>query len=245
MRSDDDGFASRQVAAALLLRNTSLATPVPYFTETWDVSKFASVAFYLEPSGATVSPCYATIYWASDRQFSNTIATERIVWHRLPTVRQWQAQVPVRSDFMRISFDAGGAGSLNMTVTGSSRSVPAITQQAPPNIGGTPRLLLDDTQNGVAGGAVGAIVSTPPWFGDVDIEIYSASGGANCKISRLGLLAGVDYLTVNIDESATALIGNYRRLRLSMNGHQLTFQPGAGAIATNFRIWVTPVYQAS
>ena len=177
MRSDDDGFVSRQVAASQLLRNTSL-TFTAYRTEVFDVSKFASVQLQLVPDASADFPLYVTVEWWLDRDRTLLVTTDVISWSALPVnadARRWFGAIPCRADFMSITFDASGTnGNLAMAVIGSSRSVPTITQQVGSrSLAGGPPFALAYSSQVIPAFGTGTYVDVPPWFGDVEINVYT------------------------------------------------------------------------
>lgn len=227
MKSDDDQFASRQVASSTLLRNTSLATPVPFQTEVFDMRPFASVSLFLDPgSGAsTVYPCYATIQWWADQAMTLNVRTDKIRWLVATNIRAWNGTIPCRSDWMTITFDAAGAGLLGMIVIGQSRTPEAIAQQLPTGGGGLPPFaLLFTGVDPVPGGSNGPAFYVPPWFGDVQVSSYVVGGA-------VGAVNGV-FLDGLAGDPAVI-----DALYLPLNGNQppLSYGPVGGAIWANIR----------
>lgn len=252
MRSDDEGFASRQVAEATILTNASLLTPIPYRTTVFDVSKFSSIAFYMNPTAASGYPLYVTIEWWTDR-LMGTLVTRDVVSWMLPGSAQsrlWQGQIPCRSDFCSVTLDSTAAGSLGLIVIGQTRDLSGkITQQVAPSAGGlAPFALVYDNQNLAAGPANGVPIYCPPWFGEVEITVHcNAAGGVatytlirNVGASALG---PPDETGMSLTAGTGTCVGfngvTWNKYRLAMNGQQLQLLHGSsgGGAST----WVTQI----
>lgn len=194
MRSDDDQFASRQVASSTLFRNTSLLTPVPYRTVVYDVRPFASVSFQFSPSTLSVYPLYLTIEWWHDQAMTQLVRRDAVNWVNAgPALnRTWQGIIPCRSDWLTVTLDSPGAADCGMVIIGQSRPVAGIQQQLPQGAGGLPPFALIHIQEAIVGPANGPPYYFGPWFGEVEIISYTtglAAAGSYLAINQLAGLA--------------------------------------------------------
>lgn len=249
MRSDDDQFASRQVASSTLLRNTSLVAPVPYRTEVFDLRPFASASLWLEPSPGSVYPCYATLEWWNDQAMSILVRTDKVLWIAPSTPRTWIGTVPCRSDWMSITIDSLGAATLNMIVAGQSRSPDSIAQQLPTAAAGLPPFALLQAAILAVPPGVGAPFYVPPWFGDIEISVQSTSLAADGNSVVIDDVTGTnlfqDQTLVPLNGAGGSFAASgfmWNRIRMAAAGCQLRFRAvNNGAVARDFLVAVEPV----
>lgn len=259
MRSDDDGFASRQVSASTLLYSGQLNYPIPYMTPTFDVSKFASCQFQFVPSAASGYPVYITVYWWSDRDQTILVTSDIVSWYTLPTdgsTRRWQGAIPCRADFMSVSYDAVIGGDMSAVIIGSSRQITGIVQQVGSRslAGGPPFALQYNNQVLPVGPSNGTSIHVPPWFGEVEIGVYTNCPDGfstyllvyNTGASNTG--AGVDTSIISLQNGVggcyTSQLANTRwnKARFALNGQQLRLLGGnTGPAAGTMITYVMPI----
>lgn len=255
MIADDDGIQPRQ--SSRLLRNTNLSS-VSYRTEIFNVSQFASVQFYLSPTAGSTYPVYVTIEWWLDAAMSNRVATDVVTWAVVGDFnsRRWTGAIPCRADYMSITLDTPGAADLSMVVIGSSRTVATITQQVNPNgaAGGPPFALVYNNQTLPVGPSNGASVFVPPWFGEIEIAVYTNCpsgvstyllvydvGGSN---TGTGVDCSIISLENNVGGCYTALLANTRwnKQRFAVNGQAIRLLGGnTGPAAGVMIVSVQPI----
>jgi|CXWL01.1.fsa_nt_gi hypothetical protein len=254
MRSDDDGFASRQVATSTLLRNTTLNAPVPYRTEIFDVSKFSSVALYLVPTAGSVYPLYVTVEWWIERtMILGTVATDIAHWlvSGDASSRIVNAQFPCRSDYMAITIDSAGAAALNLVVVGQTRDLAGKIVQQVGGLGGAglgPYALQYNNQI-VAPASNGVPFYSKPWWGEIEVQCLTSAAAASGAYVLLRNTAGqggaVDQIAIPFSAGSGAWDVNgsrWNKMRFAINGQQIQFLAGnAGGVAATFITIVQPV----
>lgn len=215
------------------LNDTTLNYLVDPIRGPYNVSKYNSL--FVTVLNELFRDGYLELQWYSNAGASTTdlLAVDHISFASSPN-SLWQGQIPCRGPYVLArAFNTDIA----LNLVASNRACDGIQNQTPLNTGGDYGLIARNQQV-LAPNSAGTQFYTPPWFGEVDIYMYSYVGGTTSTdvqlfIYNLSCTFPVnltpDYIIGTADgDSTTVIVGGplrfrLRKERIALNGNQIFF----------------------